>query len=88
MNKPKTVEEARQAWQDAANALRFTIAEKFPIGCRVSCNLGQFKIYGTVQGHACDWHTNPQMVWVTNEKTGKTRRVSATSGAAELTRLD
>ncbi len=79
---------AREKWERAANELRAAIAIAYPMNCRVTCILGGHKITGTVQGHAPEWHTNPQMVWVLNEKTGRPRRVSAVSGAQKLTRID
>jgi hypothetical protein len=68
----------------AQKALQAAVAEKFPVGTKITCTLSGRKVLGTVTGHnTCWWHT-PGEIMFTNDATGKRRKVDASSLSASV----
>jgi hypothetical protein len=65
-----------------------TVRVAYPVGARVEASIGRARIVGRVERHAESWWRDPAEIVLRNERTGKLRRVSATSEDAALVRLD
>jgi len=83
-----SIAKANLAYESAAKALQAEVASKYPLGSRISCYLGKdIPVTLEVTGHSWSWWHEPAMIHGRNVKTGKQRKVLATSESANIITL-
>lgn len=84
----ESIAQAYAKHEQAAKALQAEVASKYPIGSRISCYLGKdIPVTLEVTGHSWSWWHEPAMIHGRNVKTGKQRKVLATSESANIITL-
>jgi len=81
----ESIAQAASKHEAAACALMAEVAAKYPIGSRISCYLHKdIPVILEVTGHSGSWWYEPAIIHGINVKTGKRRKVSATSESANI----
>lgn len=84
----ESIAQAYAKHEQAAKDLQAEVAAKYPLGSRISCYLGKdIPVTLEVTGHSWSWWHEPAMIHGRNVKTGKQRKVLATSESANIITL-